>query len=370
MESSHDSSSQKSSFRPHTSTKNASSNRLMTAMNKIEFSTRSGFTSEGFKDFDSSQAAIRMALAIMLAYLVIGTLVFGLWVEGWTSIDAMYFTVTTFTTVGYGDLYPETQFQRIVGIIFVAGGIMIIGGVVMGVLFDALLANFEESTAERKENISKKFIGKFHSDDGADCDGSNPCMTEVKSKKMEKMLESIVIIGAIFAPALVIGHFEGWTTVESIYYAIITATTVGYGDLSPQLPGTRIAALFYLPLCVSTLAQIFSMITSSFLDRKAEEAEQDFFNRTMNLDDLKRMDIGGDGKVNKDEFLIFMLVAMGKVNEESIEEIMELFDHLDKDDDGCLGVSDIIARAYGDDYVKSQRRKLGRSLRASDFDNV
>ena len=48
---------------------------------------------------------------------------------------------------GYGDLYPETQGQRIFGIFFVAGGIMVIGGVVLGIVFDALFETMQKSVA-------------------------------------------------------------------------------------------------------------------------------------------------------------------------------------------------------------------------------
>ena len=74
----------------------------------------------------------------ILLYLVIGTAVFATWMEDWNAIDAVYFTVATFTTVGYGDLFPVSKGQRIFGIFFVNLGIMIIGGVVLGVLMDAL----------------------------------------------------------------------------------------------------------------------------------------------------------------------------------------------------------------------------------------
>jgi hypothetical protein len=34
----------------------------------------------------------------------------------------------------------------------------------------------------------------------------------------------------IFLPTGVFMHFEGWTFVESLYYAFVTLTTIGFGD--------------------------------------------------------------------------------------------------------------------------------------------
>ena len=132
---------------------------------------------------------------------------------------------------GYGDLYPETQGQRIFGIFFVAGGIMVIGGVVLGIVFDALFETMQKSVAEKKAGTQTLFMEKLFrpnkEDDNEEDDGhlneSSSVVSAAVSKN--KMLMGAAIAGAIFIPALTIGHFEDWSIVDSIYYAIVTATT-------------------------------------------------------------------------------------------------------------------------------------------------
>ena len=122
-------------------------------------------------------------------------------------------------------MYPETEAQRIFGMFFVTGGIMIIGGVVLGVLFDAFFDKFEASSKETTDDLAKKFIANCSQNHGHSNEGKSTSSEPEEKKSLEKIYWSAVIVGLIFAPALVIGHFEGWSVAESAYYAIITATT-------------------------------------------------------------------------------------------------------------------------------------------------
>ncbi len=59
--------------------------------------------------------------------LLNGTIIFH-YAEGWNWLDSLYFSVITLTTVGYGDLSPQTDFGKIFSIVYILTGIGIIFG--------------------------------------------------------------------------------------------------------------------------------------------------------------------------------------------------------------------------------------------------
>jgi voltage-gated potassium channel len=57
--------------------------------------------------------------------LLVGTFVYH-YLEGWNLLDALYFSVITLATVGYGDLTPTTPIAKIFTIVYVINGLSIL----------------------------------------------------------------------------------------------------------------------------------------------------------------------------------------------------------------------------------------------------
>ena len=69
----------------------------------------------------------RQLLWVSGLILIIGTLSYH-YIEGWSWVDAAYFSVITLTTIGYGDFSPQTTFGKIFTIFYILIGV----GVVLG----------------------------------------------------------------------------------------------------------------------------------------------------------------------------------------------------------------------------------------------
>jgi voltage-gated potassium channel len=51
----------------------------------------------------------------------------GSYTEPTTRLDALYYTITTFTTVGFGDITPVSEPARLVTLLQMIGGVILIG---------------------------------------------------------------------------------------------------------------------------------------------------------------------------------------------------------------------------------------------------
>jgi len=72
-----------------------------------------------------SNADLIVVIGIIVLMLAIGTGAFS-YLEGWTLVDSLYFSVSTITTIGYGDLVPTSDGSKLVMIGYALVGISLL----------------------------------------------------------------------------------------------------------------------------------------------------------------------------------------------------------------------------------------------------
>ena len=77
----------------------------------------------------------------------------------------------------------------------------------------------------------------------------------------------------IVALGLVIGVIEGWSVHESIYFAFVSGLTIGYGDLAPKSPLTRLLAIL-IGICGVLLTALVAAIAVRALTAARDNGER------------------------------------------------------------------------------------------------
>jgi voltage-gated potassium channel len=119
------------------------------------------------RDAWKSDQAFRFLLALVISLLLSGTVFFTL-VEGWSVLDSIYFSVTTLTTVGFGDPAPATAAGKIFIMLYIFVGLGVIGGFI-NVLAKHTFARRMRGTgaSEEKEDESEAKEGEVEDKEGA-----------------------------------------------------------------------------------------------------------------------------------------------------------------------------------------------------------
>jgi voltage-gated potassium channel len=112
------------------------------------------------RDAWKSDAAFRTLLALVVTLLLSGTVFFTL-VEGWSVLDSLYFSVTTLTTVGFGDPAPATAAGKVFTMVYIFVGLGVIGG------FINVLAKYTFARQMRRAGVSEPQEGEGEAKEGA-----------------------------------------------------------------------------------------------------------------------------------------------------------------------------------------------------------
>ena len=64
---------------------------------------------------------------------------------------------------------------------------------------------------------------------------------------------------------------EGWEWIDSLYFCVITLTTVGYGDYSPQTSEGKLFTIFYIFLGIGLILSFINTVYDHYQTTRAIE---------------------------------------------------------------------------------------------------
>ncbi|XP_053134066.1 potassium channel subfamily K member 4 isoform X3 [Hemicordylus capensis] len=130
----------------------------------------------------------------------------------WDISSGLFFAGTVITTIGFGNISPKTDSGRLFCIFYALVGIP---------LFGMLLAGVGDQLGSSLRNAIGKVEDVF--------------LKWQVSTTIVRVLSALlfILIGCLLfvsLPTIIFQRVENWTLLESVYFVVITLTTIGFGD--------------------------------------------------------------------------------------------------------------------------------------------
>ncbi|MCB0194361.1 MAG: potassium channel protein [Anaerolineae bacterium] len=92
---------------------------------------------------------------------------------------------------------------------------------------------------------------------------------------------ALLIIGVVVIGSLGYSLLEGWSLLDSVYATIITITTVGYGDLTPETPAGRVFSIFFTLIAIGVAGYALSTVAVLVIEHQQIRVKQMMEERKM-----------------------------------------------------------------------------------------
>eukprot|EP00808_Paulinella_micropora_P014924 g56778.t1 len=292
-----------------------------------------------------STLMFRIVLAVIV-FIAIGVIFYTL-VEGWTVLNSIYFILVTMLSVGYGDFTPNTQGSKVfttiyafVSFILMVTAITVIGNWLLDAQEDVVIQGYR-----RLKNNYRIRRAKIKDSTTAEerMNGiSQPLLSHARPEPLPFPWPSFVFPFTLYCiGALVFAFLEKWNFVDAIYFSMITLCTIGYGDITAKTVGGRIFCIFYLLFGCISLGKLAKDLLEWHRSTQQSKLLDFIVNSYKGEDELTGMDLDGDGRIDKVEWLTHVLTSSESIEKSVIMTILARFEEMDTDKDGYVMVEDV-----------------------------
>jgi len=320
-----------------------SATALLSVSTACKSQTSSPFYKRMVSVWSSCRRFIRRAVAsrspinliMVFATLYLGLISLLMFCERWTLIEVLYYSSALVTTVGFGDYTPSSAASKCVTILLLITTLL---GLAKG--FEITLAGAAQNVRLKDNLVNNIFDwNKFY-------------QQNQRRKKRRTCVALCIFVVFLVVTSCIVKLTMGLQWVDSLYFSTILVTTVGLGDFVPTSPASK--------LCISLIMLIgvplFGRTVSALVlylghERRARLHKVDHLDTSkltslmtfceyMREKGVYQEDSGHHHKINKFEFLCWVLVRSQIVEVGDLSVILRNFDALDKTLDGDIDEND------------------------------
>lgn len=193
-----------------------------------------------------NERALSIGFPLFIVFFI-GTMAIGD-AERWNFHEALYFAMVSSTSVGYGDFTPKTTTGILLTCLWLPCSI-----VFMSICMGTIAKWYLKDITYRSSRLS---------------------LDSYAGRAGKALGPHVLPTSLLVAGALLIGQQEEWTFLESVYFAVVSSCTVGYGDFHPRTVMGMIMTIVWLPCSILSISVYMSVLARLFLRLSSQIIEE------------------------------------------------------------------------------------------------
>lgn len=94
----------------------------------------------------------------------------------------------------------------------------------------------------------------------------------IKDDEYRDLLFTTIII--IISGTFVYHYLEGWSYIDSLYFSVVTLTTIGYGDFAPKTDGGKLFTILYIVVGIGMILSFINTVQHHYTYMKHKERRE------------------------------------------------------------------------------------------------
>lgn len=96
--------------------------------------------------------------------------------------------------------------------------------------------------------------------------------TVISFLKDDDYRDLLITTSVVLSIGTVVYHYlEDWSWIDSLYFSVITLTTIGYGDISPQTDSGKLFTILYILVGLGIILSFVNTVYTHYTDIRSSK---------------------------------------------------------------------------------------------------